>query len=159
MKEQRIAVFPGTFDPITLGHVDILKRSLELFDEIIIAIGVNTKKATLFSLEQRISWIKAIFADEEKVSVEQYDTLTVEFCKQRGANFLLRGLRNGTDFDYEIHIAQTNQKLAPGIETVFVMSSPELSYISSTIVRDLIIYKGDYKSMVPSEVLVLNSEQ
>lgn len=157
MKE-RIAVFPGTFDPITSGHVDIVKRSLALFDKIIIAIGVNTNKKTLFTLDQRMLWIQSIFANEEKVFVEKYDTLTVEFCKMTGANFILRGLRNGTDFDYEIHIAQTNKKLDPNVETVFVMCSPELGYISSTIVRDLIVYKGDYKSMVPEEVLVINSK-
>lgn len=152
--EEKIAVFPGTFDPITLGHVDIVKRSLALFDKVVIAIGVNSNKKTLFSLEQRSNWIEEIFKNEPRISVGQYDTLTVEYCKSIGARSILRGLRSGTDFDYEIHIAQMNKKLDPNIETIFVMSSPELSYVSSTIVRDLIIYKGDCSSMVPVEVLL-----
>ncbi len=147
-----IAVFPGTFDPVTLGHVDIVRRGLTLFDRIIIALGVNTSKKNLFSPEQRMDWMRNIFEKESRVEVAQYEGLTVNFCRERNAHFILRGLRNGIDFDYESHIAQVNRKLDPGIETVFMNCAAEYSYISSTIVRDLIIYKGDYSSLVPSEV-------
>ena len=148
------AVFAGTFDPITLGHVDIIKRSLPLFDFIIVAIGVNSKKQTLFSLEKRLEWVKNIFANEPKVIVEHYSDLTVSYCRSVGAQYILRGLRNGSDFDYEAHIAQVNKEMAPEIETIFMITSPELSYISSTIVRDLVIYGGDYKKLVPKEVII-----
>lgn len=152
--EPRIAVFAGTFDPITRGHVDIIRRSLALFDKVIVAIGVNTKKQTLFSLEDRSNWIREIFKNEPGVEVADYTDLTVNYCRQRAARYILRGLRNGSDFDYEAHIAQVNRELAPEIETVFVISSPELSYISSTIVRDLIIYGGDYSGFVPESVAI-----
>ena len=150
--ESRIAVFAGTFDPITNGHVDVILRSLPLFDKIIIAIGENTKKQTLFDTEKRLTWIREIFAAEPKVSAASYIGLTVDFCKQVGAGYILRGLRNGSDYDYEAHIAQLNKELNPMIETVFVITSPEVSYISSSLVRDLIIYKGDYTRFVPAQV-------
>jgi pantetheine-phosphate adenylyltransferase len=151
---KRIAVFAGTFDPITLGHVDIVKRALQLFDSIIIAVGVNTKKQNLFPVEKRLEWIKNIFKDEPKVQVESYEDLTVQFCRNQNANYILRGLRNGSDYDYEAHIAQLNRELAPEIETVFIITTPALSYISSSLVRDLIIYGGEYKSFVPEEVII-----
>ena len=146
---RNIAVFPGTFDPITVGHVDIVNRASSMFDEIIIAIGVNTKKTTLFDLEKRKKWVKIAFANNPKVRVEAYEGLTVDFCKTVNATFLLRGLRNGTDFDYESHIAQLNKALWNNIETIFIMCNPELSYISSTLVRDLIIHKADYQRYLP----------
>jgi len=146
---RNIAVFPGTFDPITVGHVDIVNRASSMFDEIIIAIGVNTKKTTLFDLEKRKEWVKIAFANNHKVRVEAYEGLTVDFCKTVNATFLLRGLRNGTDFDYESHIAQLNKALWNNIETIFIMCNPELSYISSTLVRDLIIHKADYQRYLP----------
>jgi pantetheine-phosphate adenylyltransferase len=146
---RNIAVFPGTFDPITVGHVDIVNRASSMFDEIIIAIGVNTKKTTLFDLEKRKEWVKIAFANNPKVRVEAYEGLTVDFCKTVNATFLLRGLRNGTDFDYESHIAQLNKALWNNIETIFIMCNPELSYISSTLVRDLIIHKADYHRYLP----------
>jgi pantetheine-phosphate adenylyltransferase len=146
---RNIAVFPGTFDPITVGHVDIVNRASSMFDEIIIAIGVNTKKTTLFDLEKRKEWVKIAFANNTKVRVEAYEGLTVDFCKTVNATFLLRGLRNGTDFDYESHIAQLNKALWNNIETIFIMCNPELSYISSTLVRDLIIHKADYQRYLP----------
>jgi pantetheine-phosphate adenylyltransferase len=146
---RNIAVFPGTFDPITVGHVDIVNRASSMFDEIIIAIGVNTKKTTLFDLEKRKEWGKIAFANNPKVRVEAYEGLTVDFCKTVNATFLLRGLRNGTDFDYESHIAQLNKALWNNIETIFIMCNPELSYISSTLVRDLIIHKADYQRYLP----------
>jgi len=146
---RNIAVFPGTFDPITVGHVDIVNRASSMFDEIIIAIGVNTKKTTLFDLEKRKEWVKIAFVNNPKVRVEAYEGLTVDFCKAVNATFLLRGLRNGTDFDYESHIAQLNKALWNNIETIFIMCNPELSYISSTLVRDLIIHKADYQRYLP----------
>jgi pantetheine-phosphate adenylyltransferase len=146
---RNIAVFPGTFDPITVGHVDIVNRASSMFDEIIIAIGVNTKKTTLFDLEKRKEWVKIAFVNNPKVRVEAYEGLTVDFCKTVNATFLLRGLRNGTDFDYESHIAQLNKALWNNIETIFIMCNPELSYISSTLVRDLIIHKADYQRYLP----------
>lgn len=151
---KRIAVFAGTFDPITLGHVDIVKRALQLFDSIIIAVGVNTKKQNLFPVEKRLEWIKNIFKDEPKVKVESYEDLTVQFCRNQNANYIVRGLRNGSDYDYEAHIAQLNRELAPEIETVFIITTPALSYISSSLVRDLIIYGGEYKGFVPEEVVI-----
>jgi pantetheine-phosphate adenylyltransferase len=144
-----IAVFPGTFDPITVGHVDIVNRASAMFDEIIIAVGINTKKTTLFDLALRKQWIQIAFAGNPKVRIESYEGLTVDFCRSVNAKFLLRGLRNGTDFDYESHIAQLNKALWSEIETVFIMCDPALSYISSTLVRDLIIHKADYKRYLP----------
>jgi pantetheine-phosphate adenylyltransferase len=149
---KRVAVFPGTFDPVTKGHVDIVLRGAKLFDEVIVAIGINTKKAMLFDLEQRTNWLRQAFSDIPNVRIEHYEGLTVEFCKGIGAQYLLRGLRNGTDFDYESHIAQLNKSLSSEIETVFILSSPELGYISSTLVRDLIIHKGDYQRFIPFDL-------
>jgi len=147
-----IAVFPGTFDPITVGHEDIINRSSPLFDEIIVAIGINTKKTTLFPIETRMDWILKTFAGNPKISVQSYEGLTVDFCKQNNAKYLIRGLRNGSDFDYESHIAQLNKALWNEIETVFITSSPELSYISSTLVRDLIIHNADYQRYLPAGI-------
>lgn len=149
---QRIAVFPGTFDPITKGHEDIVERGSALFDKVIVAVGINSKKTTLFTLEKRIKWIRETFAKNAKIEVMSYEGLTVDFCKSVGAKYILRGLRNGTDFDYESHIGQLNKALSGEVETVFVLSSPELSYISSTLVRDLIIHHGDYRRFLPDEV-------
>ncbi len=149
---KKIAVFPGTFDPITVGHEDIINRSSPLFDEIIVAIGINTKKTTLFPLETRIEWIKKTFENNPKITIQSYEGLTVEFCKKNNAKFLIRGLRNGSDFDYESHIAQLNKALWNDIETIFITSSPELSYISSTLVRDLIIHQAEYQRYLPEGI-------
>ena len=146
------AVFPGSFDPITLGHVDIIRRALPLFDEIIIAIGVNAKKNYMFPIEQRMKFIQNAFFAEEKISVETYKGLTVDYCKQINADFILRGLRNPADFEFEKAIAITNRKLS-GIETVFLLTSAETSYISSSIVRDIIKNEGDASTLVPSSVI------
>ena len=145
------AVFPGSFDPITLGHVDIIKRALPLFDEIIIAIGVNAKKNYMFTIEERIRFIQNTFFAEEKISVETYKGLTVDYCKSVNADFILRGLRNPADFEFEKAIAQTNRKLS-GIETVFLLTSTETSYMSSSIVRDIMRNGGDATSLIPSSV-------
>jgi len=147
----RRAIFPGSFDPITLGHVDIIQRSLPLFDELIIAIGVNSTKKYMFSLEQRKAFIKATFADESKVKVDSYEGLTVDYCDKIAANFILRGLRNPADFEFEKTITQVNRRLAK-IETVFLLTSAETSFISSSIVREVINFDGDYTSMVPKAV-------
>lgn len=145
------AVFPGSFDPITLGHVDIINRALPLFDEIVVAIGVNAKKNYMFPLENRAYFIKESFNFTSKIVVDTYSGLTVDYCKRIEANFILRGLRNPADFEFEKAIAQTNRKLS-GIETVFLLTSAETSYISSSIVRDIIRNHGDYSKLVPEVV-------
>lgn len=147
----RKAVFPGSFDPITLGHKDIIERALPLFDEIILAIGINADKKYMFSLEERLSFLEQTFADEPKIKITTYKGLTVDFCKQQGVEFILRGLRNGIDLEYEKAIAQTNLKMA-GIESVFLISSSGKTHFSSTIVRDVIRNDGDYAFMVPEAV-------
>ncbi|AXT56259.1 MULTISPECIES: pantetheine-phosphate adenylyltransferase [Aquimarina] len=149
----RRAVFPGSFDPITLGHYDIIERGLTLFDEIILAIGVNAEKKYMFSLEERKHFIEEAFKDEPKIKVMTYKGLTVDFCKQQDANFILRGLRNPADFEFEKAIAHTNRKLTE-IETVFLLTSSGKSYISSSIVRDVIRNNGDYTGLVPDTVIV-----
>lgn len=148
----KIAVFPGSFDPITLGHVDLVKRALPLFDKIIVAVGINTQKKYLFSLEKRLEWLETVFADEEKIEVSSFTGLTVHYCKSIGAHYLMRGLRNASDFDYEKTISQLNHIIGNDIETVFLISRPELSHISSTIVREIIIGNGDASSLIPQEI-------
>ena len=145
------AVFPGSFDPITLGHYDIIERGLGLFDEIIIAIGVNADKKYMFTLEQRKSFIEKAFKDEPKIKVMTYTGLTIDFCMENNAAFILRGLRNPADFEFEKAIAHTNRKLSH-IETVFLLTSSGKSYISSSIVRDVIRNNGDYTGLVPQTV-------
>lgn len=147
------AIFPGSFDPITLGHYDIIKRAISLFDEVIVAIGINADKKYMFSLEQRLEFIKEAFKDEPKVKVETYEGLTVDFCQKIDVKFILRGLRNPADFEFEKAIAHTNRDLAP-IETVFLLTAASTSYISSSIVRDVLRHKGDYTKLVPDSVRV-----
>ena len=145
------AVFPGSFDPITLGHVDIIERALPLFDEIILAIGVNSEKKYMFSLEERVSFLEETFANEPKVKVMTYEGMTVDFCERENAGFLLRGLRNTNDFEFEKTIGQTNFKMS-GVESVFLITSSGKSHISSTVVRDVIRNGGNYSFMVPDAV-------
>ena len=145
------AVFPGSFDPLTLGHCDIINKSLNLFDEIVLAIGVNSTKESMFSIDQRKKFINDEFVHEEKIKILTYEGLTVDFCKNINADFIVRGLRNPADFEFEKTIAQTNKKLT-GIETVFFLTSPETAYISSSIVREIIINKGEYTKLVPKSV-------
>ncbi len=152
--EKRIAIFPGSFDPITKGHENILHRALPLFDEIIIAIGKNSSKQNYFSLEQRENWIKQVFSNEPKVRIESYTGLTIEFCKKVNAKFILRGLRTSADFEFEKSIAQNNNIMAPEIETIFILPIPELSAINSTIVRDIIRNGGDASPFVPKGIIV-----
>lgn len=145
------AIFPGSFDPITLGHYDIIKRSVKLFDEVIVAIGINSDKKYMFSLEERQQFIEDAFKDEPKVTVVTYEGLTVDFCQKNNVEFILRGLRNPADFEFEKAIAHTNRDLAP-IETVFLLTAASTSYISSSIVRDVIRNHGDYTKLVPNSV-------
>lgn len=147
------ALFPGSFDPLTLGHYDIIKRGVTLFDEVIVAIGVNVEKKYMFSLEERKQFIEEAFADEPKIKVVTYKGLTVEFCKEKGVGFILRGLRNPADFEFEKAIAHTNRKLTE-IETVFLLTAAKTSFISSSIVRDVIRNNGDYTKFVPKAVRV-----
>ena len=147
------AIFTGSFDPLTLGHVDIIKRGVTLFDEVIIAIGENSSKDYMFSLEERIKFIESTFRDNPKVSVMSYSGLTIEFCKEIGVDFILRGLRNPADFEFEKAIAHTNRHLST-LETVFLLTSAQTSFISSSIVREIIRYEGDYEKLVPSSVRV-----
>ncbi|PRP65710.1 pantetheine-phosphate adenylyltransferase [Nonlabens agnitus] len=147
----RRAVFPGSFDPITLGHSDIINRGLNLFDEIIIAIGINADKKYMFELDQRVAFIKELYKNEPKIKVMTYSGLTVDFCKKHEANFILRGLRNPADFEFEKAIGHTNRLLSE-IETVFLLTSVRTSYISSSIVRDVMRNNGDYKLLVPNTV-------
>lgn len=149
----RKAIFPGSFDPITLGHFDLIKRSIPLFDEIVVAIGINAEKKYMFSLEERKQFIEASFADEPTVSVVTYEGLTIDLCKKLKANFILRGLRNPADFEFEKAIAHTNRKLSK-IETVFLLTASKTSYISSSIVRDVIRNGGEYELLVPVAVRV-----
>ncbi|MBE7640395.1 pantetheine-phosphate adenylyltransferase [Salegentibacter sp. BLCTC] len=147
------AVFPGSFDPITLGHTDIIERALPLFDEIILAIGTNSNKKYMFSLEERLHFLKETFKDEPKIKVTTYKGLTVDFCKEQNAEFLLRGLRNAQDLEFEKAIGQTNYKMSE-IDTLFFITSSGKSHISSTVVRDVIRNKGNYEFMVPDVVRV-----
>ena len=146
---KKTAVFPGSFDPVTKGHESIIKRALPLFDEIIIAIGVNSQKNYLFPLEQRKKWLKQIFVNEPKIRVETYEGLTVNFCRKTNAGFILRGLRTSADFEFERSIAQMNKAMADNIETIFIVGNPGLSAINSTIVRDIIRNGGDASQFLP----------
>ncbi len=150
---EKIAVFPGSFDPITLGHYDIIKRSIPLFDKIIVAIGVNADKKYMFALEERKRFIEESFKNEPSVSVVTYEGLTIDLCKKMKAKFILRGLRNPADFEFEKAIAHTNRKLSK-IETVFLLTAANTSYISSSIVRDVLRNGGEYELLVPEAVRI-----
>lgn len=147
------AVFPGSFDPITLGHLDIVERSIPLFDDIIIGVGTNSEKKYMFSLKKRMDFIEETFSNYNKISVSQYEGLTIDFCKKIQADFIIRGLRNPADFEFEKAIAHTNRKLS-GIETVFMLTAAKTSFISSSIVREIISNQGDYTQLVPSSVRI-----
>lgn len=145
------AIFPGSFDPITLGHIDVINRALPLFDEIIIAVGINANKKYMFSLDERLNFIKENYIHIPKIKVETYSGLTIDFCEKSDADFILRGLRNPADFEFEKAIAQTNRKLSK-IETVFLLTSSDTSFISSSIVRDVLRNGGDISGLVPNSV-------
>jgi len=148
---KKIALFPGSFDPITLGHVSVVQRAIPLFDQIVIAIGLNAEKNHMFSVEKRKAWIEAVFEHDPCVVVKTYEGLTVDFCNQIGARYILRGLRTSADFEFERGIGQINRKLA-GVDTVFLLTEPEFTPISSSIVRDVYRHGGDISSMVPKQV-------
>jgi len=150
----KIAVFPGSFSPFTLGHQYVINRAMALFDKIIIAVGSNSSKEYYFTEEQRIQWMEDIFKDEPKVEIRKYEGLTVDFCKSIGANFILRGLRNSKDFNYEKEIAQVNQTLKEEIETIFIITSSEYSHISSTLVREVAKNGGDISKFVPKGIKI-----
>ena len=149
---QKIAVFPGSFDPITKGHEAIIQRALPLFDKIIVAIGVNSTKQGFFPTEKRKEWIENVFAGKKNVEVKTYKGLTIDFCKEEKANYILRGLRSSADFEFERVIAQMNRAMADKIETVFILSSPEHSAITSTIIRDIIRNGGEAGQFVPAAI-------
>ena len=148
----KVALFPGTFDPFTLGHLDIVNRGLTMFDEVVVAIGVNTGKKHLFSLEQREQWVNELFENEPRVRVASYEGLTAKFAEQIGAQFILRGLRTTQDFTYEKQIAYVNEEMSPSINSVFLMSQQTNATVSSTIVRDLIQFGGDYEKYLPPSI-------
>jgi pantetheine-phosphate adenylyltransferase len=150
----KIAVFPGSFDPITIGHVDLVKRAMPLFDRIIVAVGINASKKYLFPLEQRLEWLKQVFAAYPNVGVDQFENLTAHYCTRIGARYLLRGLRNASDFDYEKTISQLNHIVGDGIETVFLIAQPEFTHISSTIVREIIVGGADPSPFIPKEISI-----
>lgn len=149
---KKIAVFPGSFDPFTIGHEAIIRRALNLFDEIIIAVGANALKKNYYSLDTRKEMITKVFRNEPKIIVDHYEGLTVDYCKKKGAGYLLRGLRTSADFEFERAIGQVNKSMAPGIESVFLLTFPEHSFINSTIVRDIIRNGGDASGFVPSVI-------
>jgi pantetheine-phosphate adenylyltransferase len=149
---QRICLFPGTFDPITLGHVDIINRSINLFDKLVIGIGRNANKQAMFSEEQRLGWIKEIFKAEPKIDAVVYEGLTVECCQQTGANYILRGIRYVSDFEYEKAIADMNRSLDKRIETIFLTCLPQYTSVASTLVRDVIRHGGNASQFLPEVV-------
>jgi len=150
---ERICLFPGTFDPITLGHIDIINRSLPLFDKVIVGLGANAAKTPMFSEEQRIEWITNIFKDEPKVNCAVYEGLTVKYCQSINARFILRGIRYVSDFEYEKTIADANRALDRNIETVFLTGEPKYTSVASTIVRDILRNGGDASHFLPSIVM------
>lgn len=153
---ERVAIFPGSFDPFTIGHESIVKRAIPLFDKIVIMIGFNSNKRSFFPLEKREKWINEVFMNEPKVEVQCHEGLTVDFCKKVNASYILRGLRTSADFEYERAIAQVNKKMLPKIESIFLLTMPEHTPINSTIVRDIIFHGGDPRMFLPA---VLNIDE
>ncbi|MEO6148566.1 MAG: pantetheine-phosphate adenylyltransferase [Mucilaginibacter sp.] len=148
-----IALFPGSFDPVTKAHVDIVKRSVGLFDKIYIGIGVNSSKTSYLTIEKRQEMLRAVFENEPKIHIIAYEGLTVDFCRSIDANYMIRGIRTVSDFEYEKGIAQMNHTLAPDIESIFIVSKPGYSALSSTIVRDIMRHNGDVSQFIPKEAL------
>ena len=149
---KKIAVFPGSFDPFTLGHESIVLRAVDLFDKIIIGIGANTNKKNFFTAQQRLEMIQDLFADTPKIEVKSYDDLTIDFCKRVGATYTLRGLRTSSDFEYEKVIAQVNQVMLPEVESIFMLTLPEHAAINSSVVREIMRYGGDVSKFVPKGI-------
>jgi pantetheine-phosphate adenylyltransferase len=150
----KIALFPGSFDPFTIGHESIVRRALPLFDKIIVAIGYNTNKMGFFPLEDRVKWIKSVFEGDDKIKVEVFEGLTVDFCLKSNASYILRGLRTSSDFEYERAIGQMNRAMHPEIETVFLLTQPEHTHVASTIVRDIILHGGDASMFLPKKIKI-----
>ena len=154
MSESRIAIFPGSFDPFTVGHESVVRRAMPLFDKIYIAIGFNINKSGFFPLEKRMQWIRDVFEGEDKIEVGSYSKLTIDYCKDIDAKYILRGLRTSADFEYERAIGQTNRLLESGIETVFMLTESHHTFINSTTVRDIIRYGGDASGMLPAKIKI-----
>ncbi len=148
----KVAVFPGSFDPITRGHESVILRALPLFDSIVVAIGENSEKSGYFPLEKRMEWLRRIFSSEPKVKVASYSGLTIDYCQQTGAKYILRGLRTAADFDFERGIGIMNRAMMPGLETIFLLSAPEYSALSSSIVREIHRNGGDVRQFVPEGI-------
>ena len=146
---EKVAIFPGSFDPFTIGHESVVRRAIPMFDKIIIMIGFNTSKQSFFPLEKRLRWIEQVFEDQPKIEVRPHEGLTVDFARSVGASYILRGLRTSADFEYERAIAQMNKKLYPPVETVFLLTMPEHTPINSSIVRDIILHGGDASMFIP----------
>ena len=149
----KIALFPGSFDPVTKAHVDIMRRSIDLFDMVYIGIGINSTKKSFLPIEKRELMLRAVFENEPKIHIVAYEGLTVEFCKQIGARYMIRGIRTVSDFEYEKAIAQMNHALEPSIESIFIVSKPGYSSISSTIVREVLKYNGNAEQFIPKEAI------
>ena len=149
---KKTAIFPGSFDPFTIGHESVITRAMPLFDEIIVAIGTNTTKNAYFSIEQRMKMIRDVFSDTNKIKIESYQGLTVEYCMKKQARYLLRGLRTSSDFEYERAIAQTNKAMYPELESVFLLTLPEHTHINSAIVREIIRLGGDASQFIPKAI-------
>lgn len=156
---KKTAVFPGSFDPFTVGHEALVKRALGIFDEIIIAVGENAEKRSYFSLEARQKMIRKVFSDEPRVKVDNYSGLTVDYCRKKDIKFLLRGLRTSADFEFERAVGQVNKSMAPAIETVFLLTAPEHSFVNSTIVRDILKNGGDASGFIPASVNISDYKQ
>lgn len=151
---KKIAVFPGSFDPITRGHENIILRAMDLFDEIVVAIGSNAEKQAFFSVEKRIGWIRQVFADYPQISVQSYQGLTIDLCRRIKAGYILRGLRTSADFEFERSIGQINKKMYPDIETVFLLTLPEYTALTSSIVRDIIRHGGNPQPFIPEVIKI-----
>ena len=148
----KISIFPGSFSPFTVGHQSVVDRALPLFDKIIISIGINSEKNQYFSIEERLQWIKDVYGNNPKIEIKFYEGLTVNFCKKENANYILRGLRDSHDFKFEKGIAQMNKELNKEVETIFIITPPEISHISSSIIRDIIKNGGDVSKFIPKEI-------
>ncbi len=149
---EKIAVFPGSFDPFTVGHESLIRRGLEFFDRIIVAVGINMEKKGFLSMEKRLELIETVFQDDNRIEVKTYSNLTVDFCIENNSSHILRGLRSSADFEYERSIAQTNRLLRPGVDTVFLLSLPEYNSVSSSLVREIVKYHGDARKFLPENI-------
>ena len=152
--KNKTALFPGSFDPFTIGHESIVRRALPLFDHIIIAVGYNTNKKGFFPLDTRLEWIKKVFEGEHKIEIDSYEGLTIDFCNQKGASYILRGIRTSSDFEYERAIAQMNRAMQPEVESVFLLTLPEYTHVASAIVRDIILNGGDASMFLPDKIKI-----